>query len=157
MGSPQISIAYDDNQDHIMGMIDNHIDQGTSLSPEDELLTHRHGVKRELLMERCSPEEMKETVAVAATTLGGSGPWPPYSTLDMVLVCNGSPPQGGCLGEEFSWCPLTQVSSLYKDSRIPVIQITSSVDRGYRKHPNSDLVEFVSRSKRKTFSTTFQF
>src|SRR4051812_39490328 len=31
------------------------------------------------------------------------------------------------LGEEFLWCPLTKVSSLYIDSWIPVIQIMSSV------------------------------
>src|SRR4051812_46833399 len=41
-------------------------------------------------MERCSPEEMKETAAptatVAPTALGGSGPWPPSSSLEMVLL-----------------------------------------------------------------------
>ena len=32
-----------------MGERDNHIDQGISLSPEDELLTHRHGVKERVV------------------------------------------------------------------------------------------------------------
>src|ERR1041385_1018482 len=39
-------------------------------------------------MERCSPEEMKETVEATATptALVGSGPWPPSSSLEMVLL-----------------------------------------------------------------------
>ena len=68
-----------------MGERDNHIDQGTSLSPEGNYSHIDMMRKRELLIKRCSSEEMKET-AVAATTLGGSGPWPPYSSLEMVLV-----------------------------------------------------------------------
>ena len=53
--------------------------------------------ERELLMERCSPEEMATAAATATTTmaaaaLGGSGPCPPYS-LEMVLQWRGlSPP-----------------------------------------------------------------
>src|SRR4051812_3627473 len=81
-----------------MGERDNHIDQGTSLRSEGELLTHEHGEReRELLIERCSPEEMKEMAAAATTAmatatavamaLGGSGPWPPYSSLEMMLLC----------------------------------------------------------------------
>ena len=68
-----------------MGERDNHIDQGTSLSPEENYSHIDMVRKRELLKERCSPEEMKETAA-AATALGGSGPWPPSSSLEMVLL-----------------------------------------------------------------------
>ena len=32
-----------------MGERDNHIDQGTSLSPQDELLTHIHGEKERVV------------------------------------------------------------------------------------------------------------
>ena len=74
-----------------MGERDNHIDQGTSLSPEGNYSHIDMVRKRELLMERCSPEEMKEmataAATAAATALGGSGPWPPSSSLEMVLVC----------------------------------------------------------------------
>ena len=42
-----------------MGERDNHIDQGTSLSPEENYSHIDMVRKRELLMERCSPEEMK--------------------------------------------------------------------------------------------------
>ena len=77
-----------------MGERDNHIDQDTSLSPEGNYSHIDMVRKRELLMERCSSEEMKETAAAAATAtpaaataLGGSGPWPPSSSLEMVLVC----------------------------------------------------------------------
>ena len=78
-----------------MGERDNHIDQGTSLSPEGNYSHIDMVRKRELLMERCSPKEMKETAQAAAATatapaaataLGGSGPWPPSSSLDMVLL-----------------------------------------------------------------------
>jgi len=34
---------------NIMGERDNHIDQGTSLSPEGELLTHRHGERERVV------------------------------------------------------------------------------------------------------------
>ena len=74
--------------------------------------------ERELLMERCSPEEMKETAAAAATatmttatatavatTLGGSGPWPPSSSLEMVLLWRFISPQYGCLGGGFFVVP----------------------------------------------------
>ena len=50
---------------------DNHIDQGTSLSPEGNYSHIDMVRKRELLMERCSPEEMKETAA-AAMALGAA-------------------------------------------------------------------------------------
>ena len=90
-----------------MGERDNHIDQGTSLSPERNY-AHMHMVReRYLLMKRCSPEDMKETAATAATTtatatavamtLGGSGPWPP-SSLEMVLLWRLIFPQDGCQG-----------------------------------------------------------
>ena len=76
-----------------MGERDNHIDQGTSLSPERNYSHIDMVRKRELLMERCSPKEMKETAAgeatatpAAATALEGSGPWPPSSSLEMVLL-----------------------------------------------------------------------
>src|ERR1043165_6426435 len=42
MGSPYINIAYDHNQDHIMGERENHIATGRNLSPEEELLPHHH-------------------------------------------------------------------------------------------------------------------
>ena len=98
MGSPQINIAYDHNQDHIMGERDNHIDQGTSLSPEGNYSHIDMVRKRELLMERCSPEKMKETAAAAATALGGSGPWPLLLPWRWCWSLDGSPPQDGCQG-----------------------------------------------------------
>ena len=41
------------------------------------------------------------------------------------------------------------------DSRIPVIQITSSVDRGQREHPNSDWDEFYVQNHRKKILYNF--
>ena len=88
-----------------MGERINHIDQGTSLSPEGNY-SHKDMVrKREFLMERCSPEEMKETAAaaatatpVAATALGGSGPWLLLLPWGWCWSLDGSPPQDGCQG-----------------------------------------------------------
>ena len=82
---------------------DNHIDQGTSLSPERNYSHIDMVRKRELLMERCSPEEMKETAAAAvtataatATASGGSGPWPLLLPWRWCWSLDGSPPQDGC-------------------------------------------------------------
>ena len=74
MGSPQINIANDHNKDHIMGERDNHIDQGTSLSPEDELLTHRYGEKV-----RVVDGEVRPGGDEGDGGGGGHGPWPPSS------------------------------------------------------------------------------
>src|ERR1041385_2350544 len=38
MGSPEINIAYDHSEDHIMGEREEHIATGRNLSPEGELL-----------------------------------------------------------------------------------------------------------------------
>src|SRR3954464_13376979 len=46
MGSPKINIAYDHNQDHIMGEREDHIATGRNLSPEEELLPLHGGGKQ---------------------------------------------------------------------------------------------------------------
>ena len=69
-----------------MGERDNHIDQGTSLSPEGELLTHRHGEKERVVDGEVQPGGDEEDGGG-----GGHGPWgqrplAPSSSLEMVLV-----------------------------------------------------------------------
>ena len=59
--------------------------------------------KRELLMERCSPEEMKETAAAAVATALG----PFFFLGDGAAVEIDLPLKTAALGEEFSWCPLS--------------------------------------------------
>ena len=74
---------------------DNHIDQGTSLSPEGNYSHIDMVRKRELLMERCSPDEMEAAAATAPATGGGS--WPP-SSLALVLQWRSLSPLDGCQG-----------------------------------------------------------
>ena len=99
-----------------MGERINHIDQGTSLSPERNYSHIDMVRKRELLMERCSPEEVKETEAAAATTAATAtatataaatalGPF--FFLRDGAAVEIDLPLKTAALGEEFSWCPLT--------------------------------------------------
>ena len=70
--------------------------------------------ERELLMERCSPEEVKETEAAAATTAATAtataaatalGPF--FFLGDGAAVEIDLPLKTAALGEEFSWYPLT--------------------------------------------------
>ena len=63
MGSPWINIAYDHNEDHIIGEIIYHIATGRNLSPKENYSHIDMVRKREMLMERCGPEEVKETAA----------------------------------------------------------------------------------------------
>ena len=78
----------------------------------------------ELLMDRCNPEEVKETEAETATTtdLGGSGPWPLLLPWRWCCCGDWSSPQDGCQGGGIFVVPFDLgFLSLYKlsDSRHP--------------------------------------
>ena len=71
-----------------MGERDNHIDQGTGLSPEEELLTHRHGEKERVVDGEVQPRGDDGSGGHYGD--GGHDPWgsdprPPSSSLEMVL------------------------------------------------------------------------
>ena len=78
-----------------MGERINHIDQVTSLSPEGELLTHGHGERERFVDGEVQPGGDEGDGGGGGdghghggdTTLGGSDPCPPYSSLEMVLIC----------------------------------------------------------------------
>ena len=50
MGSSQINIAYDHNQDHIKGEREDHIATGRNLGPEEELCKARYAVLFQIQM-----------------------------------------------------------------------------------------------------------
>ena len=58
-------------------------------------------------MERCSPEEMTETMAAAATTLGAAALGPFFFLGDGAAVEIDLPLKMAAKGEEILWCPLT--------------------------------------------------
>ena len=91
-------------------------------------------------------------MTAAATTFGSAALGPDFFLGDGVGLYMDLPLKMDAKGEEILWCPLTQVSSLYIDSRIPVIQITSSVERAQRGHTNSDWAEFYIQNHRKKYS-----
>ena len=71
-----------------MGERNNHIDQGTSLSPEGELLTHRHGEKERVVD---GEVQLGGDEGDGADGGHGHGPWgqrplAPSSSLEMVLL-----------------------------------------------------------------------
>ena len=88
-----------------MGERDNHIDQGTSLSLEGKLLTHRHGEK-----ERVVDGEMQPGGDEGDG--GDHDPWgqrplaPFFFLGDGTVVEIDLPLKMAALGEEFSSCPL---------------------------------------------------
>ena len=62
--------------------------------------------ERELLMERCSPEKMKETATAAATAVAATlGPF--FFLGDGAAMQIDLPLKTAAKGEKFSWCPLT--------------------------------------------------
>ena len=65
------NIAHDHNQDHIMRERDNHIATAQAPSPAEDYSHIIMVRKKELLMERCSPEEMEAVAAKEPTTGGG--------------------------------------------------------------------------------------
>ena len=93
-----------------MGERDNHIDQGTSLSPEGELLTHGHGERERVVDGEVQPGGGEGDGGGHGH---GHGPWgqrplaPFFFLGDGVAVEIDLPLKTAALGEEFSWCPLT--------------------------------------------------
>ena len=75
-----------------MGERDNHIDQVTSLSPEEELLTHGHREQKRVVDGEVQPGGDEGDGDGGGHDHGdGHGPWgqrpfTPYSSLEMVLV-----------------------------------------------------------------------
>ena len=81
-----------------MGERDNHIDQGTSLSPEGELLTHGHGERERVVDGEVQPGGGEGDGGGGGHNGGdghghggGHGPWgqrplAPSSSLEMVLL-----------------------------------------------------------------------
>ena len=164
MGDNQINIANDHNQDHIMGERDNHIDQCKSLSPEDELLTHGHGERDRVVDGEVQPRGDEGDGGIGGDGHGGGhSPWGQWPLAPFFFLGDGAdveidlPLKTAAKGEGISWCPLTQGSTLYKDSRIPVIQITSSVERASREHTYSNWAKFYIQKQEKKFSRTLQF
>ena len=84
-----------------MGERDNHINQGTSLSPEDDLLTHGHGERGRVVDGEVQPEED------GGDDGHGGSPWPPFFLGDGAAMEEPLPSLTAAWEEEFSWCPLT--------------------------------------------------
>ena len=101
-----------------MGERDNHIDQGTSLSLEGELLTHIHGEQKRVVDGEVQPggdegDGGGHGDGDGHGHGGGHGPWGQRPLAPFFFLGDGAaveidlPLKTAALGEEFSWCPLT--------------------------------------------------